>query len=62
MVPVWNTYFKKIIERLEDAQHRVTRLELELTTDEYEKILKKLRLRTLETIRKRRGLIQFIRF
>ena len=53
-VPVWNPYMKKDIEKLENIQHRATRLVPNLRKKGYE-----LRLTTLEIRRKRGDLIQF---
>ena len=50
---------KKDIEKLENIQHRATRLVQNLRKKGYELRLKKLRLTTLEIRRKRRDLIQF---
>jgi len=58
-VPVWNPYFKKDIEKLEEVQHKATRLVPELRKKRYEDRLKKLRLTSLETRRKRGDLIEF---
>ena len=58
-VPVWNPYLKKDIEKLEDIQHKVTRLVPGLRKKGYNDRLEKLRLTTLETRRKRGDLIQF---
>ena len=58
-VPVWNPYFKKDIEKLEEIQQRATRLVPTLKKREYLDRLNKLRLTTLETRRKRGDLIQF---
>ena len=58
-VPVWNPYMKKDIEKLENIQHRATRLPPKLRKKGYEYRLEKLRLTTLETRRKRGDLIQF---
>jgi hypothetical protein len=58
-VPVWNPYLKKDIEKLENIQHRATRLAPSLRKKRYEYRLEKLRLTTLETRRKRGDLIQF---
>ena len=58
-VPVWNPYLKKDIEKLENIQHRATRLAPRLRKKGYEYRLEKLRLTTLETRRKRGDLIQF---
>ena len=53
-VPVWNPYMKKDIEKLENIQHRATRLAPNLRKKGYE-----FRLTTLEIRRKRGDLIQF---
>ena len=53
--PVWNPYLKKDIEKLEEIQHRATRLVPKLRKKEYEYRLERLRLTTLETRRKRGG-------
>jgi ribonucleases P/MRP protein subunit RPP40 len=60
-VPVWNPYLRKDIEKLENIQHRATRLAPRLRKRGYEYRLEQLRLTTLETRRKRGGggLIQF---
>jgi len=58
-VPVWNPYLKGDIDELENIQHRATRLVPEFKRIEYGDRLKKLRLTTLETRRKRGDLIQF---
>ena len=58
-VPVWNPYLKKDIDKLEDIQHKATRLVPELRKKEYRERLSKLRLTTLETRRKRGDLIEF---
>ena len=58
-VPVWNPYLKKDIEKLEDIQHKVTRLVPGLRKKGYNDRLEKLRLTNLETRRKRGDLIQF---
>ena len=58
-VPVWNPYMKKDIEKLENIQHRATRLAPKLRKKGYEYRLEKLRLTTLETRRKRGDLVQF---
>ena len=58
-VPVWNPHLKGDIEELENIQHRVTRLVPGLKKANYTERLKKLRLTTLETWRKRGDLIQF---
>ena len=50
---------KKDIEKLENIQHRVTRLAPSLRKKGYEYRMKKLRLTTLKIRRKRRELIQF---
>ena len=50
---------KKDIEKLENIQHRATRLAPRLRKKGYEYRLEKLRLTTLETRRKRGNLIQF---
>ena len=55
-VPVWNPYLKKDIEKLENIQHRATRLVPNLRKKGYEFRLKKLRLTTLE-IRRKRGIL-----
>jgi hypothetical protein len=60
-VPVWNPYLKKDIEKLEEIQHRATRLVPKLRKKEYEYRLERLRLTTLETRRKRGDLIQFFK-
>ena len=60
-VPVWNPYLKKDIEKLEEIQHRATRLVPKLRKKEYEYRLERLRLTTLETRRKRGKLIQFFK-
>ena len=52
-------YMKKDIEKLENIQHRATRLAPRLRKKGYEYRLEKLRLTTLETRRKRGDLIQF---
>jgi hypothetical protein len=57
-VPVWNPYFKKDIEKLEEIQQRATRLVPTLKKREYLDRLNKLRLTTLKTRRKRGDLIQ----
>ena len=57
--PVWNPYLKGDIEELENIQHRVTRLVPGLKKVDYMERLRKLRLTTLETRRKRGDLIQF---
>ena len=57
-VPVWNPYLKKDTEKLENVQHRATKLVAKLRNEEYDDGFKILRLTTLET-RKRRDLIQF---
>ena len=49
---VFNPYLNKDIEKLEDIQHKVTKLVPVLRKDEYEERLKKLRSTTLETRRK----------
>ena len=54
-VPVWNPYFKKDIEKLEDIQQKATRLAPKLKKREY---LDRL-IMALETRRKRGDLIQF---
>ena len=56
---VWNPYFKKDIEKLEEIQQRAARLVPTLKKREYVDRLNKLRLTTLETRRKRGDLIQF---
>ena len=43
-VPVWNPYLKKDIDKLEDIQHKATRLVPELRKKEYGERLSKLRL------------------
>ena len=48
-VPVWNPYLKKDIEKLENIQHRATRLAPRLRKKGYEYRLENLRLTTLET-------------
>ena len=53
-VPVWNPYLKKDIDKIEDIQHKGTRLEPTLRKMDYKDRLKELRLTTLET-RRRRG-------
>ena len=58
-VPVWNPYLKKDIEKLEVIQHKMTRLMPTLRKKEYGFRLSKLRLKTLETRRKRGNLIEF---
>jgi hypothetical protein len=58
-VPVWNPYMKKDIEKLENIQHRATRLAPKLRKKGYEYRLEKLRLTTLATRRKRGDLVQF---
>ena len=58
-VPVWNPYLKKDIDKLEDIQHKATRLVPELRKKEYGERLSKLRLMTLGTRRKRGVLIEF---
>jgi hypothetical protein len=58
-VPVWNPHLKGDIEELENIQHRATRLLPSLKKVEYKERLRKLRLTTLETRRKRGDLIQF---
>jgi hypothetical protein len=58
-VPVWNPYLRKDIEKLENIQHRATRLAPRLRKRGYEYRLEQLRLTTLETRRKRGDLIQF---
>jgi hypothetical protein len=50
---------KKDIDKLENIQHRATRLAPRLRKKGYEYRLEKLRLTTLETRRKRGDLIQF---
>ena len=50
---------KKDIEKLENIQHRATRLAPNLRKNSYEYRMKKLRLTTLEIRRKRGDLIQF---
>ena len=57
-VPVWNPYMKKDIEKLENIQHRATRLAPNLRKNSYEYRMKKLRLTTLEIRRKKGDLIQ----
>ena len=54
-VPVWNPYMKKDIEKLENIQHRATRLVPKLRKKVYGYRLEKLRLTTLEKRRKRGG-------
>jgi hypothetical protein len=51
VIPVWNK--KKDIEKLENIQHRATRLAPKLRKKGYEYRLEKLRFTTLETRRKR---------
>ena len=58
-VPVWNPYLKKDIEKLEDIQHKVTRLVPALRKKEYGFRLTKLRLTTLETRRKSGNFVEF---
>ena len=58
-VPVWNPYLKKDIEKLEDVQHRATRLVPSIKKISYEERIKILKLTTLETRRKRGDLIEF---
>ena len=53
-VPVWNPYMKKDIEKLENIQHRATRLAPNLRKKGYEYRMKKLRT-TLERRRKKGG-------
>jgi ribonuclease P/MRP protein subunit RPP40 len=52
-VPVWNPHLKGDIEELENIQQRATRLVPGLKKVEYIERLRKLRLKTLETRRKR---------
>ena len=58
-VPVWNPYLKKDIDKIEDIQHKVTRLVPTLSKMDYKDRLKELRLTTLETRRRRWDVIQF---
>ena len=58
-MPGWNPHFRGDIEELENIQHRATRLVPGLKKVEYMERLRKLRLTTLETRRKRGDLIQF---
>ena len=58
-VPVWNPYLRKDIEKIENVQHRATRLVPSIKKRSYEHRLKVLKLTTLETRRKRGDLIQF---
>ena len=58
-VPVWNPYLKKDTEKLENVQHKATKLVAKLRNEGYEDRLKILRLTTLETRRKGGDLIQF---
>jgi hypothetical protein len=58
-VPVWNPFLNKDIEKLQDIQHKMTRLVPTLRKNEYGLRLSKLRLTTLETRRKRGNLIEF---
>ena len=58
-VPVWNPYLRKDIEKLENVQHRASRLCPGISKKSYEERLRALRLTTLETRRKRGDLIQF---
>ena len=51
--------FQKDIDKLEDIQHKVTRLLPALRKKEYGERLSKFRLTTLETRRKRGDLIEF---
>ena len=57
--PVWNPFLNKDIEKLQDIQHKMTRLVPTLRKNEYGLRLSKLRLTTLETRRKRGNLIEF---
>ena len=50
-VPVWNPYLKKDTEKLENVQHKATKLVAKLRNEGYEDRLKMLRLTTLETRR-----------
>ncbi len=52
-MPVWNPHLKGDIEELENIQQRATRLVPGLKKVEYIERLRKLRLKTLETRRKR---------
>ena len=58
-VSVWNPYLKKDTEKLENAQHKATKLVANLRNEGYEDGFKILRVTTLETRRKRGDLIQF---
>ena len=58
-VLVWNPYLKKDIDKIEDIQHKATRLVPTLRKMGYKDRLKELRLTTLETRRRRGDLIQF---
>ena len=49
---VWNPYLKKDTEKLENVQHKATKLVSKLRNEGYEDRLKILRLTTLETRRK----------
>ena len=50
-VPVWNPYLRKDIEKIENVQHRATRLVPNIKKKSYEHRLKVLKLTTLETRR-----------
>ena len=50
-VPVWNPYLKKDIDKIEDIQHKATRLVPTLRKMDYKGRLNELRFTTLETRR-----------
>ena len=60
-VPVWNPHLKKDIDKLENIQHRATRLCPSIKKKRYEDRLKIMRLTTLVTRRKRGDLIQLFK-